>query len=178
MRTPPEDSRHENFLRLFTASEGSLRAFVRSLVPTIADANEVMQEVALVLWQKFGEYGVGEDFRRWAFGVAKYKVLAWQRDRQRDRHLFVEEFLEVLSQDATCRSDLLSAQREALQHCLKKLTPGERNLLQDTYDSGPSIESRAGAEGRTAAAVYQQLHRIRVALIKCTRAVLAAEGMV
>ena len=83
-----DDPRHELFLRLFTAHEPALRTFVRSLVPLVADANDVMQEVAVVLWQKFGEYESSEDFRRWAFGVARFKVLAWQRDRMRDRHLF------------------------------------------------------------------------------------------
>lgn len=171
------DPRHDQFLRLFTASEPALRGFVRSLVPTVSDANEVMQEVALVLWQKFGEYGVGEDFRRWAFGVARYKVLAWQRDRKRDRHWFGDEILEVLAEDSAHRSDLLSAQREALRQCLAKLPSREQKLVEDAYAPGPTIEAVARSEGRTAAAVYKQLHRIRMALIKCTRAVLAAEGM-
>jgi RNA polymerase sigma-70 factor (ECF subfamily) len=175
MATPTE--LHEQFLRLFTTSEGALRAFVRSLVPTVADANEVMQEVALVLWQKFGEYGLGEDFRRWAFGVAKFKVLAWQRDRKRDRHWFGDDLLEILAQDAAHRSDLLSAQREALHHCLAKLKPAERSLVDTAYSPGPSLEAYARTQGRTVAAIYKQLHRIRMALMKCTRAVLAAEGM-
>ena len=80
--------------------EPAIRGFVRSLVPTIADSNDVMQEVAIVLWQKFAEYKTSEDFRRWSFTVAKFKVLSWLRDRMRDRHVFGAETLELLSDEA------------------------------------------------------------------------------
>jgi len=95
-----DESRHELFLRLYAAHEPAVRAFVRSLVPMVADANDVMQEVAVVLWQKFGEYATSEDFRRWAFGVARFKVLSWRRDRMRDRHLFGTELTELLATEA------------------------------------------------------------------------------
>ena len=52
---PDEDQHHDNFLRLFAVSEPALRAFVRSLVPRREDLPEVMQEVAVVLWRKFGD---------------------------------------------------------------------------------------------------------------------------
>lgn len=42
--------RQSLFLRLFTESEGTLRVFVRSLLPRPQDAADVMQEVAVVLW--------------------------------------------------------------------------------------------------------------------------------
>lgn len=42
--------------------------FVRSLVPTRQMAWEVMQDVILVLWEKFD---AAADPQGWAFGVAK-----------------------------------------------------------------------------------------------------------
>jgi RNA polymerase sigma-70 factor (ECF subfamily) len=41
------DDRHETFLRLFTASDAALRAYVRKLVSTRDDAAEVMQDISL-----------------------------------------------------------------------------------------------------------------------------------
>jgi hypothetical protein len=52
---------HEQFLRRYAEHEPALRAFVRSLVPTREDAREVMQEVAVVLWRKFGQRASMED---------------------------------------------------------------------------------------------------------------------
>ena len=63
------DQRQQSFLRLFMACEPAIRAFVRSLVPTVADSNDVMQEVAVVLWQKFTEYKTTDDFRRCRAGA-------------------------------------------------------------------------------------------------------------
>jgi len=69
---PPDlEQHHDDFLRLFAVSEPALRAFVRSLVPRREDVPEVMQEVAVVLWRKFGDLAVPGDFRKWAFGVAR-----------------------------------------------------------------------------------------------------------
>lgn len=169
---------HDHFLRLFTSSEPALRAFVRSLVPTVADADDVLQEVAITLWKRFGEFSGNpdQDFQRWAFGVAKFKVLSWRRDRGRDRHVFGEELTELIAQDAESKSDKLRAQREALKHCLEKLPAEERKLVDSAYAPGVRIDALALHAGRTAMALYKQLHRIRLALIKCTRGVLAKEG--
>lgn len=174
--TAPDDPRHDLFLRLFTANEPALRAFVRSLVPTLADANDVMQEVALVLWRKFGEYNTGEDFRRWAFGVARFKVLAWHRDRSRDRHVFGEEITEFLANEATERADRFEAQREALRLCLEKLPVEQRRLMDSVYASGASVANLAARSGQTVMALYKKLHRIRMALVECTRRFLLKEG--
>ena len=171
-----DDSRHELFLRLFTACEPALRTFVRSLVPMVADANDVMQEVAVVLWQKFGEYASSEDFRRWAFGVARFKVLAWQRDRMRDRHVFGADLTELLATEAEIHSSRLERQREALRLCLEKQPADQRQLVDSAYAPGSRIDELARRTGQTAMAMYKRLHRIRLTLVDCTRALMLKEG--
>ena len=61
--SPTEAELHRRFLQLFTTHEESVRAFVRRLVPARADADDVMQEVCVVLWEKFGTFHEGADFR-------------------------------------------------------------------------------------------------------------------
>ncbi len=51
-----DKERHHQFLRLFTANEAAIHGFVRSLVSRRADAMEIMQEVTVVLWEKFDEF--------------------------------------------------------------------------------------------------------------------------
>jgi RNA polymerase sigma-70 factor (ECF subfamily) len=167
------DTRHQQFLRLFMASEQAVRAFVRSLVPTLTDANDVMQEVAIVLWEKFTEYETSEDFRRWAFGVAKFKVLSWQRDRMRDRHIFGIETTELLANDADKHAALLESQREALQNCLQKLSVEQRALVNSAYAPMVRMDELAQQIGLTAMALYKKLHRIRMLLTECTQRELA-----
>ena len=167
--TAPDDPRHDLFLRLFTTNESALRSFVRSVVPTLVDANEVMQEVALVLWRKFDTYKTNDDFRRWAFGVARFKVLAWRRDRMRDRHLFGPEMTNVLANEAAEMAERFEMQREALLYCLEELPTRQRGLVDAAYAPGARINDLAARSGQTAMALYKKLHRIRLALIECTR---------
>jgi len=167
---------HDAFLRLFTAHEPAVRAFVRSLVPTLTDANDVMQEVAVVMWRKFGDYDPQRDFRGWAFGIAKMQVFSWRRDRARDRHVFGDDVTQLLASHAEERSDPLAAQREALRVCLEKLPAERRRLVEDAYAPGARINELARSLGQSIAAFYKRLHRIRLALVECTRAELIKEG--
>ncbi|MEM1294657.1 MAG: sigma-70 family RNA polymerase sigma factor [Verrucomicrobiota bacterium] len=169
---------HDAFLRWFTKTEPALRGFVRSLVPGVADADDVLQEVAITLWKKFDEFEgeSPEDFRRWAFTVAKFKVLSWKRDLGRDRHLFSDELLGRLAEESGSRSMRLTAQREALEICIAKLPKIQRSLVDAAYAPKARMDELASSLGRTAMAVYKQLHRIRFALLECVNHRLKKEG--
>lgn len=175
--TPEENEKHDRFLRLYVEQEESLSGFVRALVPTRDDAREVMQEVAVVLWRKFEALPVQEDFRRWAFGVARFEALAFLRDRARDRHVFGDEMLELLAQEAGERADVFEAERRALEECLDKLPTTQRALVDAAYAPDARMDALAAESRRTAMSLYKALHRIRLALMDCTGRVLAREGI-
>jgi len=168
--------RHELFLRLYAEHEPALRGFVRSLVPTREDSRDVMQEIAVILWRKFGEIMDSNDFRPWAFGVARYEALAWRRDKARDRLVFSEESIALLADQASTMVKQLDVQREALEECLEKLPAEHRKLVNEAYLNGARIDRLAELQGRTAMTLYKTLHRIRLALVECTRNVLLREA--
>ncbi len=167
---------HERFLTLLTVNEPAIRAFVRRLVPTRQDAADVMQDVALVLWRKFRELEESDQFRKWAFGVARYETLAWLRDQARDRLVLADDVLNTVAHESAEIENQLSAQREALEGCLEKLPSEQRTLVLAAYAPDVRIHDVAEQSGRTVAAFYQWLHRIRVRLLQCTRRTLQAEG--
>lgn len=173
-----DDRKHDDFLRRFANNEPALRGFVRSLVPSVTDADDVLQEVAITLWKKFGEFEgkSPEDFRRWAFSVAKFKVLSWKRDRLRDRHFFSDDLLARLAEESAAQSVRLTAQREALQDCVEKLPEKQRSVVEAAYAPKARMDELAGSLGRTAMSLYKQLHRIRVALAECVGRLLKREG--
>lgn len=174
---PNDQAHNEQFLRLFTANEPAVRAYIRRLVPTRDDAADVMQGVSLVLWRKFRELDNPENFRKWAFGVARYETLAWLRDRSRDRLVLSADVLETIAHESASDESRLSAQREALEGCLNKLPQDQRNLVLAAYGPGAGIAQVAEQSGRTVAAFYQWLHRMRTRLLECTHRVLQAEGL-
>ena len=168
---------HRHFLRSFTANEPSVRAYVRRLVPTRTDADDVMQDIAVVLWEKFGEFREGGNFRSWAFGVARYEVLAWRRDRARDRLVLDEDVVGKLAEETADENEehRLARQRAALEVCLENVEPGQRDLLMKAYDSDNRIQDVAADSGRTVPGFYQWLHRVRHKLLQCVRRQIPGE---
>ncbi|WP_038170340.1 sigma-70 family RNA polymerase sigma factor [Verrucomicrobium sp. BvORR106] len=164
---PGETERHGRFLRVFTAHEMAIRAYVRRLVPSRADADDVMQEVAVVLWEKFPTFRENSDFRAWAFGIARYEVLSWRRDKGRDRLVLDDDVLERLAEETAQEEPRLQLQRQALEGCLAKMNAGQRDLLMLAYEEGVSIQTVAQQSGRTVAGFYQWLHRVRRLLLEC-----------
>ncbi len=175
--TPSEQQRHDRFLSLFMDHEEALRGFARSLVPTREDAREVMQEVAAVLWRKFDELATDEDFRRWAFGVARFEALAFRRDRARDRHVFSEDVLALLADEAEAATDALDSRREALDDCLRKLPERQRALVDAAYARDVRIDEAAEKMGRTSMSLYKALHRIRMTLAACVERAMQREEL-
>ena len=137
---PSDREKHDHFIRLYVENEEALRGFVRSLVLTLKDSREVMQETAAVLWRKFDELHSLEDFRRWAFGVARFEALAFRRDRARDRHVFSEDLISMLESEAELASEQSNLEEDALQGCLTKLPQKQRKLFQAAYVRGARID--------------------------------------
>ncbi len=174
--TPREQEHHDRFLRLFVQHEPALRGFVRSLIPTREDTLDVMQEVAAVLWRKFGDLASPADFRRWAFGVARMEALAYRRDRTRDRHTFDDDVLALLAAEAEEAADAAEQRRELMDRCLQRLPESQRVLVASVYQHGTRIDHLAERLGRTPMSLYKILHRIRLALVECVTRELAREG--
>ncbi len=173
--SPTEIQLHARFLRSFTANESAIRAYVRRMVPTRADADDVMQETSVVLWEKFDTFREDGDFRAWAFGVAKFEVLAWLRDKGRDRLVLNEDVITRLADEAGDDEPRLERQREALEDCLAKVAPDQRQLLMQAYSEESRIQDVARHSGRTVPGFYQWLHRMRKLLLDCIRRDLAQE---
>ena len=172
MPPPSEHERHSQFLRHYAQSEVALHTFVRSLVPTRQMASEVMQDVILVLWEKFE---AAADFQGWAFGVAKNVALRHLRRQSRDRHVFDDELVNQLADDAVALLPVHDEHREALERCLDKLPAAQRDLVLTAYTKGTRMDELATRRGQTPMALYKLLQRIRQALLECVERTLDKE---
>ncbi|MEM7143488.1 MAG: sigma-70 family RNA polymerase sigma factor [Verrucomicrobiota bacterium] len=177
--SPEEDEKHHRFLRQFTAHEASIQAYVRRLVPRREDALDVMQDISVVLWKKFDQLETDGDFLRWAYGVARFQVLAWRRDlaRERERLVLSSETIELMAAETERESDQLELEREAiLQHCLGKLKPEQRKALEASCQKGAQTPELASRFGRSVSGFYQWLYRIRQSLTACAQEYANQEG--
>ncbi len=168
---------HEQFLRLFTANESAILAYVRCLFPTKDDAADIRQGISLVLWDKFRELDDLNGFRSWALAVARYETLAWRRDRARDRLVLADDVLGMIAVDSAQQERRLSAHRDALVSCLKQLPVDKSRPVLGAYEPGVCIQEIAEQSGRTVPVFYQRLHRMRLRLRDCCRRSLEVEGL-
>jgi RNA polymerase sigma-70 factor, ECF subfamily len=175
---PSQPAKVKLFLRLFLQNERRLYAYILTLLPNRADADDVLQEASLVMWDKFEDEHPPADFVAWGCRIAYYKVLDFRKKRQRSRVFFSQALLERLAETAVEQAATLQLdeRREALEGCLAKLSPRDRDLLTRRFAEGATTQSTAAAVGRSADVVYKALARIRQALFDCVTRTLAAGG--
>jgi RNA polymerase sigma-70 factor (ECF subfamily) len=161
--TPP----YEDFVRLFVAHEGRLRAFVRTLLPTWADVDEVMQETSLVAWRKFARFERGTNFLAWVFTIARFEALGHLRRRGREQLVFSDAVAGLMADEAAHESDPLERQRDALERCLAKLDEAPRELLLLSYQPGAKLHEVAAHTGRSVQGHYKSVQRLRARLLEC-----------
>ena len=170
------EASQEVVVREIARCQPRLRAFVRCLLVRCSDVDDVLQDINAVLWEKADEFKPGTDFWAWASQIARYKVLNQLRSYGRERLVFDLATVEQLADVAEHRLKELDARREALEGCLNKLAPPQRQLIDLRYVDGHAIDRIAETVGRSAGAVRQTLYRIRALLLECIQRQLSSEG--
>ena len=172
-------SKGRAFLSRFLKAERRIFAYILTLLPHRADAEDVLQEVSVIMWEKFDEHDPPGDFVAWGCRIAYFRIRDHRRWRRRQRVVFSESMLERVADTlAGSRPLQLDERREALAHCLQKLGRPDRDLLAERLKEGASTRSAAESVGRSVDVVYKAMARIRKALHDCISRALAAEGRI
>lgn len=160
-------SQTDEFVNLLTEHQVDLRAYLLSSLGDYADAADVLQRTNLVLWKKASQFRTDAKFLPWAFKIARYEVLAFRRDSKRDRHVFSQEVVELMTDAAIEGSADIQDRRAALKECVKSLSEKNRELLLIRYNQDRSLKQVADMTGRTVDAVKSLFLRIRKSLARC-----------
>src|SRR5712675_2136742 len=120
-RPGDDDHRRDAFARLFAQHDRWLFAYLVSLLGNSAYAEEVFQEVCVVLWRECGTFELGTDFVKWVSVIAHNQVHRFRRQQRRVGPQLSDAAVDMLADDAVERADLLESRRDALRRCLDKL---------------------------------------------------------
>jgi RNA polymerase sigma-70 factor (ECF subfamily) len=165
---------HAEFMMLFLRHQAELKAFIGSLVRDRHARDDLFQEVALILWEKFSAYDPGRSFGAWARGIAAKKVMQSWEKAGRLPLPFAPAAIQALL-DAFERTEAsTSAQGVALERCMEDLPEKSRQLLALRYEQALSLGQIAERVGSTLAAVDKALARLRARLQECVEQRLAA----
>jgi RNA polymerase sigma-70 factor, ECF subfamily len=165
----------EAFVRALVAHQDSIYAYLLTLVPTREVARDLLQDTCVKLWSKSDDFVQGSNFLAWACRVAYFTVLAYRRDRARERTVFGNSILEKLAEVSQQQVEESPRRAVALDDCLSTLSPAQRKLILDRYGPDGSVAKLAADSGRSANGLAVTMHRIRQALMDCVENKLRLE---
>ena len=157
----------EDVLELCSKYQRRLYLYILSMLPNRADAEDVLQNTNVVVWQKLAQFQPGTDFRAWVFQICYYEVCKFRSRNRRAGLNFSPELLDELSVEYDRRENLLEIRQEALPDCVQQLAVADRELLDAVYGRGTDVTCLAEQMGREPTSVYRSLRRIRQWLHDC-----------
>lgn len=166
------------FVKQITRVQRQLHAFILSMVWNPAEADDVLQETNLVLWEKAAEFDAARPFLPWAMRFAQWQAMSWlkRQQRQHQRIVFDDGLAKLLADEAAAEERVFEARQHALASCLQRLPPEQRELIARRYEPDASVQALAEAVGISPKAVSDKLRRIRHALLECIQRTLATEA--
>ena len=158
---------HRRFLQKFVAGERLLMGYLLSATGDFHEAEDLLQEVSVALWESFDRYDDARPFHAWALGIARHKVLDWREKKGRRGARLSPEVLDLVGQAQVDLADELSERRPLLQKCIEALPEHLRKIVLLRYREGLKLEKLSAQLDRSTGAVQVALVRIRRALRDC-----------
>lgn len=172
-----EPDKTDRFLMLMAPLQGRIYAYILSLWPNRAEAEDILQETIMVMWSKFDAYESGTDFLAWAITIAKYSVMTFRNKSRHSSCRFDNDLIAMLEGKSDRFLSKLDDRMVALQECVKKLPNKNLVFIQLRYDQGLTAQTIAGRFDISTRAVYKVLARIHDVLLRCVRQRLSEGGI-
>ena len=172
----PMQTNPREFIRLLMENERRIYAYIRTLLGNTADAEDVLQETSMILWDKFSEFDQNSNFVAWSFKIAYFTSQNFRRKQGRSKVVFSNSLFDVIAEKTTQMVPALDQRHELLSGCIEKLSETDKKLLRMRYELDASIESTAEQSGRTTKAIYKALSRLRATLFECVNRGMTLEG--
>jgi RNA polymerase sigma-70 factor, ECF subfamily len=165
------ESRREHFFKIFQRDRLRLIAYIRALTGNWDLAEDVFQEVSLVLLGKADSLELEGDFSAWCRAVARN--IAWrERSKSRRMQALNDDVILDLLDNAFAKCEhcgLKDFWREQLQICMQKLSPQNLELMSMRYISDLRLKEVAQRLKRSEGAVQVALSRVRKAILDCVQ---------
>ena len=167
---------HRRFLRHFLPAEPLLRSYLLAATGDVHAADDLLQEVSSVLWEKLDQYDEARPFRAWALGIARLEVLKWRQRLARSREALSGDTLGALAEAAAELAPEIDERLAHLRRCVEGLQERTRRVLRLRYWERLPIRQVAERVGKTVGAIEMVLVRARRGLRQCVERRLARAG--
>jgi RNA polymerase sigma-70 factor (ECF subfamily) len=167
-----DTSSAEEFVRLFSKSQHRILGFVHTLVPMLAEAEDILQETSVILWKKWPEFERDKDFVKWACGIARLEVFRMLRQKKRSGLYMSESVLNQIADVTLAESKdkvRLVDGETALDACLQKLPKSDQKIVKLRYQQEMTVQQIAKECDRPKSTIHDLLGKIRSRLLRCVR---------
>jgi len=172
-----EYDHREEFARLFAGNDRWLYGYLVALLGNAADAEEVFQDVCVVLWREYEVFDLKTDFRKWASVIAKHRVMQYRALKGRQALQLSDKAIRLIAEESVDKYSLLEERRLALHRCVKELPDPDRNLIAFCYGELDRSFKRAAEQlNMSVNTVYKALQRVRKALRACVERRVGSQG--
>ena len=152
-----EPERRRRFDALFTSYSSDIVAYCTWRAASASDAQDAVAEVFLTAWRRLDELPEGDAARVWLYATAR-RVIANQRRASRRRSALQER----LAQDAaSVPQESADREQTVVREALRRLGPGDREILLLAEWEGLSPAQIAGVMGCLTVTARGRLHRAR-----------------
>jgi len=160
-------STNEEFTHLLLTNRKRIYGFILSLGHNFSDADDLFQEIALVMCRKFGEFDVGKSFSAWAIGIARHRIIKFRQKQHKSKIMFSHKAFEIAMNRSNKMLHNIEDRSKALENCLSKLSEIDRGLIKMRYENGLKIKEIAGIIARPVQGLYKVFARIHTSLHLC-----------
>lgn len=162
--------------RLWVRSQPAISAYITAHVVDTHHAEDLVQEVAQVVAEKFAEFDSQRSFTSWALGIARIRTLKYYRAQSQDRLVLSEAALVRLADGLEKMAPQSEKRREALRYCLGRLEGRRRAAVEMRYRDGQKVAAIASQFKTSPSAISVMLHRVRQSLMECVEKRIASAG--
>tara|TARA_R110000850_G_scaffold30703_1_gene84817 strand:+ start:1908 stop:2441 length:534 start_codon:yes stop_codon:yes gene_type:complete len=164
-----DDSESIKLLTLeWTRAQPAVGRFIRSFVRDPSDAEDVLQEVALTIVDRFEKYDRSRPFIGWSLGVAKNLIKAhFRKQLKRPTTAHDDSAVDRVADAFEVMQPELEDMKEALADCIKQVPSAKRELLAWQYEDGLQPAEIGQRIGKSPNHVAVLLHRLRSILRHC-----------
>jgi RNA polymerase sigma-70 factor (ECF subfamily) len=160
---------YRSYVSLLSMNYQRIYNFILMLVANHNNAEDIMQETTILMFEKFNSFEKGSDFLAWAKTIAKYKTLEFLKKQKKDKVVFDQEIVELIDQDSQRHQKKQEEWLEALRTCVSLLPKSDRQLLHIRYYENERIPAIAGRVGCSFQRIYRNMARINDVLVRCVQ---------
>ncbi len=170
------DENSQQAIRYWSLAQPIISGYVTSVVRDFRDRDDVVQAIAVAVFESFSSYDPSRSFVGWAMGITRNQIGTYLRERRRNRLIFDGETVELLAKAFEQIEAEETRPLDYLHECLNGLESRARQLCELRYENDLKPAAIAGLLSMTPNTVAKSLQRIREQLRQCIERRMALEG--